>query len=74
MEHKKRIILLSFTLLLIISIMGILVGTDGSITSSAVVGNIACFEDVDCNDRIERTEDICRNPGTEYSLCVNLVK
>ena len=72
MEHKTRIILLSFTLLVVISIMGILVGTDGSITGSTVVGNIACFENSDCNDRIEATEDICRNPDTEYSLCVNL--
>ena len=74
MEHKTRIILLSFTLLAVVSIMGILVGTDGAITGSTVVGNIACFEDIDCNDRIESTEDICRNPGTEFSLCVNLVE
>lgn len=32
---------------------------------------IACEEDGDCDDKIEATEDFCRNPGTEFSLCVN---
>lgn len=35
---------------------------------------IACYQDKDCDDRIEQTDDICRNPGTTYSLCVNRVR
>ena len=58
----------------------------GSITGAAVVGSetavpkigcqgracsVACHSNNDCDDAIPATEDICRNPGTEFSLCVN---
>ena len=36
--------------------------------------SIACYEDKDCDDKTEATEDLCRNPGTTFSLCVNKVK
>lgn len=32
---------------------------------------ISCYNDLDCDDRMDATSDICRNPGTRYSLCVN---
>ncbi|MEK6951291.1 MAG: hypothetical protein AABX13_06230 [Nanoarchaeota archaeon] len=32
---------------------------------------IACSEQEDCDDRISATTDLCKNPGTEFSLCVN---
>ncbi len=32
---------------------------------------IACYDDSDCDDRISATADVCKNPGTEFSLCVN---
>ncbi len=32
---------------------------------------IACYDDQDCDDRMAATEDTCKNPGTEFSLCVN---
>ena len=32
---------------------------------------VACYSDDDCDDTLPQTEDICRNPGTEYSVCVN---
>ncbi|HLC71388.1 MAG TPA: hypothetical protein VJI32_05240 [Candidatus Nanoarchaeia archaeon] len=35
---------------------------------------IACYSDQDCDDTIAQTKDICRNPGTEYSVCVNKLK
>jgi len=51
--------------------MGILIAVGPQGLTGAVVNDVACFEDADCNDNIAATEDICRNPGTEYSLCVN---
>lgn len=35
---------------------------------------IACYADEDCDDNIVQTDDFCRNPGTENSLCVNKIK
>lgn len=35
---------------------------------------VACYSDQDCDDTISQTEDICRNPGTENSVCVNKPK
>lgn len=35
---------------------------------------VACYDDEDCDDTIAQTEDICRNPGTENSLCVNRIR
>ncbi len=35
---------------------------------------IACYADEDCDDDIPQTEDLCRNPGTEYSICINKPK
>ena len=34
---------------------------------------VACYSDEDCDDNIPQTEDICRNQGTENSLCVNRI-
>ncbi len=34
---------------------------------------ISCYNDLDCDDRVDATSDICRNPGTRYSLCVSQV-
>ena len=51
--------------------IGIFMGFNQSIVGSTVAGSIACYEDKDCNDRITATQDICRNPGTINSLCVN---
>ena len=58
-------------LLGIVILMGILIAVGPQGLTGAVVNHVACFEDADCNDNIAATEDICRNPGTEYSLCVN---
>lgn len=32
---------------------------------------VACYEHSDCDDRISATADVCKNPGTEFSICVN---
>jgi len=34
---------------------------------------VACYSDEDCDDNIPQTDDICRNPGTVNSLCVNKI-
>lgn len=38
---------------------------------SGTACRIACYEQADCDDRLAATADLCRNPGTEFSLCVN---
>lgn len=55
-------------------VVGILISREGGLTGAAVQRAVACYDDTDCNDRITETEDLCRNPGTAYSLCVNRVK
>ena len=32
---------------------------------------IVCSVDEDCDDKILQTIDRCKNPGTEYSVCIN---
>ncbi|HIH11952.1 TPA: hypothetical protein HA241_07215 [Candidatus Woesearchaeota archaeon] len=34
---------------------------------------IVCRQDNDCDDGMSVTRDVCRNPGTVYSLCVNML-
>ncbi|MBR9682936.1 hypothetical protein GOV03_00145 [Candidatus Woesearchaeota archaeon] len=71
MNHKIRSCLF---VLLFVGAMAVVVlfsGFNEEMTGSIVVNSIACYENQDCDDRMEQTEDICRNPGTEYSLCVN---
>lgn len=74
MEHKTKSVLLVSLLLVMTVAIGLFVNYGGGITGAVVTEEIACYEDSDCDDKIEETEDICRNPGTEFSLCVNKVK
>jgi hypothetical protein len=72
MNQDFKTILLVVSLMTILVVVGVLMGKGDGITGSAVaVGNIACYDDSDCNDRIEATKDVCKNPGTDFSLCVN---
>ena len=56
----------------VVAVFGLLMGSSG-ITGAVVgvKGDIACYDNSDCNDRIPATEDTCKNPGTIGSLCVN---
>lgn len=52
-------------------------GENCSVSNQSCKGyacSVACYTDKDCDDKTEATDDICRNPGTTYSLCVNRVK
>ena len=71
MDHKTKSFLLVLLLLTIMAMIGVFANFSEGITGNMVVDSIACYDDSDCDDRVEETEDICRNPGTEYSLCVN---
>lgn len=71
MNHKTKSFLLVLLLLGILIIIGLFTNLNQGITGSTVVKSVACYENRDCDDKIEGTEDICRNPGTKYSLCVN---
>lgn len=51
--------------------IGLFLGFNQSIVGSSVAKTVACVSSKDCDDRITATEDICRNPGTINSLCVN---
>lgn len=70
MEHRLKSTLLVLLLLGILLVIGLIVGSEG-ITGGMVAKSVACENDGDCDDGVEATEDICRNPGTEFSLCVN---
>ena len=72
MNHNLKSIILVVILISLIAAIGFLAGNQG-ITAAVVGGGIACYDDQDCSDDIAATEDICRNPGTEYSLCINRI-
>ena len=73
MNYKTKSILLVF--LLVILMVGIGVFTNyEEITGATTSKKIVCYENSDCDDGLKETEDICRNPGTEYSLCINRLR
>jgi len=74
MNYKLKSILFILLFVAVMVSIGLFANFDNGITGSATGGSIACYENSDCDDKIERTEDICRNPGTEFSLCVNKPK
>ena len=51
--------------------VGLFLGFNQSIVGGSVAKTVACKDNSDCNDWISATQDICRNPGTISSLCVN---
>ncbi len=69
MYKIKSLVLLVFLLFMLIGIGFII--SNNNITGGTIAGSISCFNDQHCDDNIPETEDLCRNPGTEYSLCVN---
>jgi len=70
MNYTIKYLLLTLVLILLVVVVGILIGPEG-LTGASTSQITVCYNDEDCNDRIPNTEDICKNPGTEYSLCVN---
>lgn len=57
-----------------IVVVGLMMSNEEGITGGMVAKTIACYDHKDCDDRIEATKDICKNPGTKFSLCVNQPK
>ncbi|MBI2146262.1 hypothetical protein HYU22_02910 [Candidatus Woesearchaeota archaeon] len=70
MHHTLRSIIVILVLVGVVVALGVVVGT-GGITGGTVADTIACYNNDDCDDKIAATEDICKNPGTISSLCVN---
>ena len=59
-------------LVAVVAVVGLLVGQEG-LTGAATTKTIACYNHANCNDKLSQTEDICKNPGTEFSICINKV-
>ena len=70
MNHTTKYLLLTMVLILLVVIVGVLIGQEG-LTGATISQITSCYNDEDCNDRSSNTVDTCKNPGTEYSLCVN---
>lgn len=70
MNYKLRSLIALVAILAVIASLGIFMN-DNMITGGSAAKTIACHEDKDCDDRLSSTEDICKNPGTEFSLCLN---
>jgi hypothetical protein len=68
----KKTILVAIFLIVVIGVIGVI--STGGLTGAVISNKVSCFENSDCNDHISETEDICKNPGSEYSLCVNRPK
>ncbi len=71
MDHRIKSWLIVILFIVIMVGIGFLLGSNQSIVGGSVVKTVACSDNSDCDDRISATEDICRNPGTINSLCVN---
>ena len=70
MPNLKYVLLIA-GLIGVFALVGIIIGREGSLTGGAVMDNIACYEDSDCDDHIAETKDVCKNPGTTEALCVS---
>ena len=74
MNHKiKSTLIISFVLVMMFSV-ALVINLNEGITGAVVSEKVSCYVNSDCNDKIENTEDICRNPGTVDSFCVNRPK
>ena len=71
--ERKELYLIVAVLVTFVVIAGVFFSA-GGITSGTIIKSVSCFEDNDCNDHKEETVDFCKNPSTEYSLCVNKPK
>ena len=63
-------VLVILLLLAVLVVIGIVM-SKGTLTGATTANTVSCSSNADCDDKIADTEDLCRNPGTEYSLCVN---
>ncbi len=68
--YKFKSLIVVLILVSIMAVIGIMV-SKGSITGASVANTISCYNNQDCDDHIQKTEDICKNPGTINSICVN---
>ena len=71
MDHRIKSGLIIIMLVGVMVAIGFFLGFNQSIVGSSVAQTVACRDSSDCDDRITATKDICRNPGTINSLCVN---
>lgn len=69
--HKIKSTVYILILVALLIGMGFLVRNGSGMSGATTADTIACYEDTDCDDRIEATIDLCLNPGTISSLCVN---
>ena len=67
---KVKLAVTIFLLVAVVVVLGLMVKKEG-VTGGTVIKGVTCYENADCEDQNLNTEDICRNAGTEYSLCVN---
>jgi len=70
MNYKLKSLIVLVVLLGVVASLGMFMN-GGSITGSSITPDIACYNNQDCDDRTAGTEDVCKNPGTEFSLCIN---
>ena len=67
---RMKISLIIIAVLAVTAIVGVAINTDG-FTGGTIIKSVSCFENADCNDHQDLTEDLCKNPGETNSLCVN---
>ena len=71
MDYRIKSVLLILLFVAILVGVGLFLGFNQSIVGGSVAKTVVCKTNKDCNDWITATEDICRNPGTINSLCIN---
>ncbi|MFH1276718.1 MAG: hypothetical protein ABIH82_06420 [Candidatus Woesearchaeota archaeon] len=68
-DHKVKSVIVILVLVIAVGVVGLIAGN--GMTGGAIINTVACYDHADCNDNIAVTEDVCKNPGTIHSLCVN---
>lgn len=71
MNHKIKSVIVVSVLIGMMFTIGFLINTNEGITGAVVSESIMCYVNSDCNDHLDNTIDICKNPGTTESFCIN---
>jgi len=71
MHRIKSAIYILILVGIVVAIGLVISNKSGSLTGAIIGPTIACYDNADCNDRIDATKDLCLDPGTINSLCVN---
>lgn len=69
--HKIKSFIYILLLVGVLVAIGVIIRHEAGLSGATTAQTVACYEDADCNDRLDATRDVCYNPGTINALCMN---